>query len=245
MKDVKAMGNLIRFICVIMMLTLLTFFVAACSSNNTETVGKTENSRADTAKLDVDEKKTEPENQEKEPEIQEREPELEHGFFEPKSEGYVESFPYNLAYRSYTNKFDVNNVTLRLYYGYMFFGDAEDARKNHRLNCPEFEISCYNYDICNKSQSNYHILKKVSENIISDKYRIIPENRDEGTYFIFNYSEEFTIPADVFSEEYGQLYIEIGGVNLKRYGGPEYEVIDVEVLNYELTDSKVKLTPCA
>ena len=227
------------------MLALLMFFVPACAGNDNGMFDETKDPTVDSVQPDDDGKETEPENQEKEPEIQEREPELEHGFFEPKPEGYVESPPYNLAYRSYTNKFDVNNVTLRLYYGYMFFGDAEDARKNHRLNCPEFEISCYNYDICNKSQSNYHILKKVSENIISDKYRIIRENRDEGTYFIFNYSEEFTIPADVFSEEYGQLYIEIGGVNLKRYGGPEYEVIDVEVLNYELTDSKVKLTPCA
>lgn len=242
MKDVKAMGNLIRFICVIMMLTLLTFFVAACSSNNTETVGKTEDSRADTAKPDVDEKETEPEKQEKESEIKETEPELEFGFFYPYDGCAPERLPA-LAYTSDTKEFDPNDVIIRIYYGYAFNFSEEYARENYGFNCSEFKIYCFNYDIYKDVVSNYHTLKNVSENIVSEKFRIKYKINDEGAYFNFNCSEEFTIPADVFCEERGQLYIGIGGVNLKKYGGPEYEVIDFKVLNYVLEDSKVILTP--
>ncbi len=241
MKNVKSLKNLICFV-IFIMLALLMFFVPACAGNDNGMFDETKDPTVDSVQPDDDGKETEPENQEKEPEIQEREPELEFGFFYPYDGCAPKRLPA-LAYTSDTKEFDPNDVTIRIYYGYAFNFSEEYARENYGFNCSEFKIYCFNYDMYKDVVSNYHTLKNVSENIVSEKFRIKYKINDEGAYFKFNCSEEFTIPADVFCEERGQLYIGIGGVNLKKYGGPEYEVIDFKVLNYELEDSKVKLTP--
>ena len=131
---------------------------------------------------------------------------LESGFKPPKDDV---SPPSNYcAYKSDTNEFNIDDVTLEFFFGGYY---------NHGI---EYELSIGNtyptFDLlfCDEDGNKYYV-KHIEENFVSDKYSC-EVVRDENWYITeikFNYSEKITIPSEIFNKESGQIWFQIHSAN--------------------------------
>ena len=117
---------------------------------------------------------------------------------------------FKCAYRSDKTEFNINDVTLTFYYG-GFFEYSIDIERRDRFSYPTFELSFYD------EESDKRILiRKVEENLVSDKYRAYVTNTNFFTRVIsYNHSEEITIPKELFNKDFGIIYFCIYGANVR------------------------------
>jgi hypothetical protein len=144
------------------------------------------------------------------------------------------------AYKSDTNEFDIDNVSLTFFYGGVFSSDINQELEDGR-NIPEFDI--YFGDANNEP---IYTIAHINENFISEKYRCdiidIITDESQSVKISFNYSEDIKIPKSLFSEEQGVISFCISGVNVNEVS-PENRIITALYINYEVTDEKVILSP--
>lgn len=142
------------------------------------------------------------------------------------------------AYKSDTNEFDINNVSLTFYYGGIFSPNIEHEQKNGR-NIPEFDVHLYNVE--NKTIC---ITTHIDENFISEKYRCSFMTEKEKTDFVeisFSYSEKITIPNELFSENQGEICFSITGLNINEIN-PEEKILTCIYIGYKVVGEKVVLS---
>ena len=140
------------------------------------------------------------------------------------------------AYKSETNEFDIDNVTLEFYYGGLFSKDINHEHEN-ASNCPEFDIYFTDAD------GTKYFVKHVEENFVSEKYRceLTADENNCITSITFNYSETITVPKELFDRQYGEIYFQIYSTNINDIY-PEQKNIAGIVLFYEkIEDGKVIL----
>lgn len=144
--------------------------------------------------------------------------------------------PRFCAYRSERTEFPIDDVTLEFYYGGRYIHGVEWQREN-AYSYPSFEL--YFSDDTGKRI----FVKRVDENFVSEKYRCYTESDDEAcmTYVKFNYSETLTIPAELFCEKIGGVYLTIYGTN-ERDKDPHIECITSVGISYKLVGDKVILS---
>lgn len=113
------------------------------------------------------------------------------------------------AYRSETDKFDINHVALDFYYGGYYYNGVEFALEN-TMNCPTFDIYFTN------DQGDKYLVKHVNENFVSDKYscKLVYDDNLNNYEVKYNYAETLTIPAELFVKESGMIWLEIEGKNI-------------------------------
>lgn len=122
--------------------------------------------------------------------------------------GSAESPSNFCAYKSETNEFDINDVTLDFFYGGYYYNGAEHAIENY-LNCPTFDLYFVN------DQGDQYLVKHVEENFVSEKYscEIVFDEKHDPKKIKFNHSETLTIPPELFTEPSGCVWFEVRGIN--------------------------------
>ena len=146
---------------------------------------------------------------------------------------------YMCAYKSDKTEFNINDVTLELSYGCYFINDVEWVMEHGGDIFSYFDIYI---ESCQKN-GDKTLIKRVEENLISEKYRIT-RAYDENNYFVgwkFNYSEMITIPKEVFSKDKDRLVFRIYGESLRDDGLPSYRMLTFEGIGYKVIDDKVIL----
>lgn len=155
--------------------------------------------------------------------------------FKPSSSD--EMNPFHCAYKSDKMEFDINDVTLDFYYGVHYYESAEYFRENI-CDIPYFEV------VFTTDDHDKFVVKRVEENLISEKYRC-EYIRDENLQLIeikYNYWETLTIPAEIFTEESGVIYFGFRGDDI-RVQNPEFrETGGGKAIFYKVKGDKVILS---
>ncbi len=144
---------------------------------------------------------------------------------------------HGIAYRSDVTEFDIDNVTLTLYYGY---------------ECPIFDyenipilVTISNYD----AGKNVLIRKFEEEEFYTEERKATFETTNPfiGLKYrcTFNYSETITIPKELFTEEKGMLFFRLELEHLpfsyksEGFGYVDDALLSEVALCYEIRDNKV------
>ena len=109
------------------------------------------------------------------------------------------------AYKSRNTKFNSENVSLEFFYGFSDKREIEDIRKT--IDIPYYELYFVN------DSGQQYLIKKIEENLISEKYRINPKN-DEPVRYSYNYSETYTVPKELLESESGIISFNIYGKDI-------------------------------
>lgn len=140
------------------------------------------------------------------------------------------------AFKSETNVFDINEVTLDVYFG-GDFSDGIDTIRENSESFPSFELYFEN------DQGNECFIKRIEENFVSEKYScdLVCDENWNLLEIKYNYHETLTIPAELFTKEKGMIWFVARGVNTHK---PEDGLQNIagNVLLYEVKDGKVILT---
>ena len=162
---------------------------------------------------------------------------LETGFKPPS--GSINSAPLSwsfCAFKSETNVFDIDDVTLDVYFGGNYSEGVDTIRENSK-SYPSFELYFEN------DQGKECFVKRIDENFISEKYscELICDKDWNLIEIKYNYHETMTIPAELFTNESGYIWFVARGVNTHE---PEDGMRNIvgNVLLYEVKDGKVILT---
>ena len=138
---------------------------------------------------------------------------------------------FSLAYKSDTDQFDINNVTLTFYYGVACEDDIEYVRKT-RFNYPNFELYFYN------DEQTHILARRVEENLVSEKYRCWI---GRGSRMVFNHSEELTIPKELFTKETGVICLGLYGADA-RTNEEEPKLLNLIEIYYKKDGDKITLS---
>lgn len=109
-----------------------------------------------------------------------------------------------IAYYSDARKFDIDNVELTFYFGFDLIDGVEYK------DYPYFDIY-----FSNKFENKVFV-KRIEEKFYSQKYSCSFDFSAVPTKIIFNASEKFKIPSELFSAEKGTITFSL-------HSSPEYE----------------------
>lgn len=142
------------------------------------------------------------------------------------------------AYKSETNTFDIDNVTLTFYFGGVFAPNISEELISGS-NIPEFDLY-----FANAQQEPIYTIRHSFDNFVSEEYRLTWELIESSNFvkMQFNHSEKVTIPREIISESHGIIRFCVGGINVNE-SIPQYKTITSAYINYEIIDDKVVLSP--
>ena len=158
---------------------------------------------------------------------------LEYGYTMPnRGEGTI----VDCAYKSDKKEFDINDVTLIFSYGTNYSPEIDITLKDY-FSFPTFELW-----FCNEDNDTV-LIKKVEENLISEKYRCYYTYTTEYEYVHreFNHSENITIPYNLFTNEKGYVIFGVCAANIIEKN-PEVETLGLCVIYYKKSGDTVTLS---
>lgn len=141
------------------------------------------------------------------------------------------------AFKSDSNQFDINNVSLDFYFGSSYIGEY-NKDKYDWISIPEFDI--YFTDILDNM---LHLVRHVDENYITDKYKVNIDVTPKTHKYIVNYNhkENITIPSKLFTEKEGRLGFRLGGINVLS-NNPHYYIFNGTWIYYKVNGTTVTLS---
>ena len=191
----------IGFICVMLSCILvlgITIGLLSSANKNTAIAGAT----TDTTPNNT------PETLDKSP-VDEPEPELYFGYKFKNFGGSIDGgFLGHIAYKSHKSTFNVDDVTLTVSFGSLWarFG------MNNSIDVPEFD-----FYFADSSGESIYTLKTIKEQFFSEKYDIsrVDDKTDRRYYYHeYAYTEDITIPKELFTESEGVICMVIAGINV-------------------------------
>ncbi len=134
----------------------------------------------------------------------------------------------NIAYKSDTDEFDIDNVKLTFYYG-----------RTGRYDKDEYSY----FEIYAENRNNKTLIKRVNEDIQSEKYKINVTYKNFLFYhysdYEFTYSEEIILPKNIFTNDVDQIDIRIYAYP----DDPDGRVLDGFItFFYQINENKVILS---
>ena len=132
---------------------------------------------------------------------------LESGF-KPSGSGEPSPDPNFCAYKSDTNEFDIDNVTLDFFFGGHYHSGVE-FELTHGRNYPAFDLYFIDED------DNKFFIKHIEENFVSEKYscEVTHDEHWHITEIKYNHSEKLTIPSEIFTKENGVIWFSIYSIH--------------------------------
>ena len=116
---------------------------------------------------------------------------------------------FKCAYKSDVTEFDVESVTLTLYYG-GFYEFHIETEVEHRFSYPVFELYFFN----DTNPEDKILIKRVEENLVSEKYRAYITTEKFKKIIKYNHSEDITIPKELFTSESGLIWFSVNAQNV-------------------------------
>lgn len=159
---------------------------------------------------------------------------LENGF---KPSNSAEESPIDFcAYKSDTNEFEIDDVTLDFFFGGEYYMGVEYELSNGR-SYPTFDLGFADED------GNNFFVKHIEENFVSDKYscEVVCDENCDIAEIRYNHSEQITIPSEMFTKENGQIWFVIYGANVNEIE-QEYKCITGICIFYKVLNGKVILS---
>lgn len=147
------------------------------------------------------------------------------------------------AYKSNTDTFYIDNVTLTFYFGTLW-GNRDEASLE-RVHKTYIDVPRFKLVFADEKEEDIHTIKTVEENYISQKYGLkYTDYREEGWgEYQFYHCEDLTIPKDLFCKKRGVVHFMIYGVDVHT-GEPEEILLNAETIKYEfIGPNKVILSP--
>lgn len=135
-----------------------------------------------------------------------------------------------IALKSANRIFDINNVTLDLYYGFFMSPDIE-----HERECSSYydygRLYLFNDTGCIK------FVYQTDEQLTSEEYRITLTSKNEWG-FSFNHCEKLTIPSDLFTNDEGYISVIIRTRDLKNQNVESGTFISIlgTAIHYKMID---------
>ncbi len=167
---------------------------------------------------------------------------LESGF-KYSSVGCDDSSIFHCGYKTDKTEFDLDHVTVDLYYGGEFYNDYGTLCVG--FNIPSFDIFVAVWNEENRNYDKKYLLKHVEENFISEKYncKVLYTKClfGETAEIVFNHYETINIPKEAFSNENGAIAIMIFGTYTDK-GYQKEENITGTIFYYKVVDGKVVLS---
>lgn len=188
--------------------------------------------------------------------ISEKKPALEWGLYPTVFEQHSADDGVKLgriAYSADTNEFDIDDVSLILYYGGLIAKDfeswdneyyleyIENERKNF-CSYPQFDVVCQ-AEFLQSQKSEKFLIRRVNENFVSKEYALT-EIVDESSTIVehkFSHSERIIIPKEIFQEEKGKIVLWVEGFN--EVSSKFEQILDEIKIDYEKSGEKVTLKP--
>lgn len=160
---------------------------------------------------------------------------LESGF-KPSGSGAPSPAPNFCAYKSDTNEFDIDNVTLDFFFGgYYQFGF--ECELTNGSSYPAFDLYFTAED------GNKFFIKHIEENFVSEKYscEVTHDENWHITEIKYNHSEKLTIPSEIFTKEKGLIWFSIYSADANTVA-QRVECIASVTIFYQVADGKVILS---
>ena len=135
-------------------------------------------------------------------------------------------------------EFDIDNATLTFAFGGLYYAGIEYEHQN-RYNIPSFDLYFEN------NEGDKILYKNVEENLVSEKYNTKWILREDYRldHIEYNYSEEITVPKQLFTQESGRIKFYICGTDINgvftSIDGSDYCKIAHVGFDYNIKDGKV------
>ena len=141
---------------------------------------------------------------------------------------------FSCGYRSDKTEFDIDDVTLTFYYGGSYEYNIESEIKN-TFSYPAFELY-----FCDEKLDNRILVKRVEENLVSEKYRAYSTLKFFNKHVIeYKHSEIITIPQELFAEDLGIIYFCLYGANVRE--SSEVKIITSVQIAYQKNGDTITL----
>ena len=139
---------------------------------------------------------------------------------------------FHCSYEIDKEEYDINCVTLLFFYG-VGLGEDINIELETSVNYPVFELYFMN------DENTSILAKHVEENLISEKYGFTygPNNKE-----LYNHSEEFTIPKELFTKENGIIWFYLYGANILESGSPKAKIITSIAIYYTKNGDSITLS---
>ena len=159
---------------------------------------------------------------------------LENGFKPSSSD--ADPPPNYCAYKSDINEFDIDDVTLDFFFG-GYYPSGVEHELSHSRNYPTFDLYFVDDD------GNSFFVRRIEENFVSEKYscEVVYDENWYITEIKYNYSEQITIPSDVFTKENGQVTFEIRSVHANDIESEMRCITGIKIF-YQVSNGKVILS---
>lgn len=170
---------------------------------------------------------------------------LESGFKFFGSGGDEPSNPFHCGYKTDRTEFDIDNVTIDLYYGVDCCNDDGIVRMGTRIPSFDIYVAIWDEEI-NKDYVNKYLIRHVEEEFVSVKYncKVITTQRGAGWFIeeiIYNHHETIKIPKEVFVTEIGCISILIRRNDVKQLSPIELRITST-AFYYKVIGEKVVLS---
>ena len=165
--------------------------------------------------------------------------------------------------KSQTNIFEIDNVSIDLYYGLFDSGYMEKYNQDMRngytksvlsdkpilfslyICAGDYELSILNdqtYEEYSEIENHYYLRSLSEKEAFSDEYGYTIDRKNGVTY---NHCEKIVIPSQFFNKDKGEVVVKIVAFQGPLEAGKEYytTIVGFVTLDYELTDDgQVKIT---
>ena len=132
----------------------------------------------------------------------------------------------HVGFESEKSVFDIDDVTLRIYYGDEFSSNLQYEKRNGWT----YEY----YELYFENDKNDKILiRHVDEDFVSEKHRctcVIEGNLFKG--YAYNCSEELTVPKELFTEDKGDIFFCVSGWGTPMHSGEPQEEASERIITY-------------
>lgn len=132
----------------------------------------------------------------------------------------------HVGFESEKSVFDIDDVTLTIYYGDIFSSDLQYEKENG-WTYEYYELYFEN------DKKDKVLIRHVDEDFVSEKHRCTYVK--EGSLFngyAYNCSEEFTVPKELFTEDKGDIFFCVSGWGTPMHKGEPQEDPSERIITY-------------
>jgi hypothetical protein len=149
-----------------------------------------------------------------------------------------QSNPFHCGYKTDRTEFDIDDVTIDLYYGV-------ECCNDDGLLCAGVSIPTFDIYVEPRGTYNKYLIKHVEEELFSVKYNCKVISKDFLIWptikIIYNHHEAIKIPKEAFENGSGRLDIIIYGTFVSGVNSREGEIVGT-VIYYKVIGEKVMLS---
>ena len=152
-------------------------------------------------------------------------------------------YPHYFAYSSDEREFDIDNVTLTVYYGVDISYQSLEEYRDDTASYSSFDFIIESFTV--GCEPIYHLVRHIDENFVSEKYLCdvrYTSDLKAIRNIEFEHSEEVRLPRELFANDSGCIWLRLTGDNVLRGEEEESRNICSTAFWYKKSGNKVTLS---